>query len=94
MAFFRDWTDAQIARLPAETFNTLVQREAHRFQGDEYNPSRYQWGEPPTTDVCRVCYAWRRYPVGQRHFGFAWWRICDANCPHEHHRDEVWLAAS
>jgi hypothetical protein len=42
--------------------------------------------------MCPVCYEWRRYPPGQEHFGWSWWRTCARDCPCAHHADEVWLA--
>lgn len=65
--------------------------------GEPYNAADYEWSiEPPDDDdTCRTCYEWRRYPQGQQHFGFAWWRVCDSRlCDHEHHLTEVWMAAS
>jgi hypothetical protein len=47
---------------------------------------------PPDGGTCLSCYDWRRYPGGQRHFGWAWWRTCAHGCPCAHHADEVWLA--
>jgi hypothetical protein len=54
----------------------------------------------PPDGECSDCYQWRRYPPGQEHFGWQWWMICDngrlgyGTCQHEHHRDEIWLAAA
>lgn len=49
--------------------------------------------DPPDDGTCRDCYEWRYFPRIQRHFGQAWWLICDMKtCPHEHHKDEVWMA--
>jgi len=58
------------------------------------SPARAEFGpEPPPDDAaCRLCYEWRRYPAGQEHFGWSWWRICSHGCPCEHHKDEVWIA--
>jgi hypothetical protein len=47
---------------------------------------------PPDDGTCLTCCEWRRYPPGQEHFGWAWWRICGHDCAHPHHADEVWLA--
>jgi hypothetical protein len=47
---------------------------------------------PPEDGICHECYQWRRYPSGQEHFGWAWWRTCDHGCGCAHHADEVWLA--
>lgn len=49
---------------------------------------------PPDDGLCLDCYEWHYYPGGQRHFGQAWFRLCSWECPHDHHRDEVWLAAA
>lgn len=59
-----------------------------------YDPAAYQWSPAPAAAdaTCRDCYEWRRYPLGQRHFGFAWWRRCDNSCTHPHHADEIWIA--
>ncbi len=51
------------------------------------------WQDPPDDGTCTECFEWRRYPPGQEHFGFAWWRTCHG-CDHKHHEDEVWLAAA
>lgn len=48
--------------------------------------------EGPPDGACLSCYEWRRYPGGQSHFGWAWWRTCAHDCPCAHHADEVWLA--
>jgi hypothetical protein len=51
--------------------------------------------DPPDDGTCRDCYEWRYYPVGQRHFGQAWWRTCEhdgSRCDHPHHLEEVWIA--
>ena len=50
--------------------------------------------DPPEPGQCPLCYEWRRYPPGQEHFGFAWWRICQPGCVCAHHDNEVWLASS
>jgi hypothetical protein len=47
---------------------------------------------PPDDGTCLTCYEWRRYPSGQEHFGWAWWRTCAHGCACAHHADEVWLA--
>ncbi|MBP2704425.1 hypothetical protein JOL79_11430 [Microbispora sp. RL4-1S] len=47
-------------------------------------------GPPP--DECLKCYEWRRFPEGQAHFGWGWWRICPHTCGCKHHETEVWLA--
>jgi hypothetical protein len=54
-------------------------------------PPPHNSPRPPDDDTCRECYEWRRYPPGQEHFGWAWWRKC-GRCDHEHHKNEVWLA--
>jgi hypothetical protein len=46
----------------------------------------------PEDGTCRRCYQWRRYPPGQEHFGYAWWRICPHGCDCAHHADEIWIA--
>ena len=46
----------------------------------------------PPDGQCLSCYEWHRYPSGQEHFGWAWWRTCDHGCGCAHHADEVWLA--
>jgi hypothetical protein len=46
----------------------------------------------PEDGTCRECFEWRRFPDGQEHFGFAWWRTCGRDCGHEHHKDEEWVA--
>jgi hypothetical protein len=45
---------------------------------------------PLTESGCPTCYEWRRFPGGQKHFGWVWWKLCDWECPHAHHRGEVW----
>jgi hypothetical protein len=59
-----------------------------------YRASNFLWNiEPPDDGICRLCYEWRRYPVGQRHFGFSWWRTCKLDhCSCEHHKTVVWMA--
>lgn len=47
----------------------------------------------PDDGTCTECFEWRRYPPGQEHFGFAWFKICGGLCEHEHHDHEVWHAA-
>ena len=61
--------------------------------GKTYRASDYVWTPTPPDAQCGLCYEWRRYPEGQRHFGFAWWRICDSmSCSCAHHTDETWTA--
>jgi len=99
---YRDASDAVIAHMGDEAFNAAVQAEAKTVFPD-YDPAgyhadwpdgwvSYHWGPPPENQ-CLLCYEWRRYPMGQRHFGFAWWRICNSNtCTCAHHETEVWYA--
>lgn len=105
--FFRDrWGEmqAEIDALPIsedQKSRLWQQQAATRFAGERvdgepsYDPTKYRWNvEPdPSDEQCRKCYAWRRFPIGQRHFGFAWWRTCSnrGDCPCEHHRDEFWV---
>jgi hypothetical protein len=88
--YFQDLQDTQIAHYP--DFDARVQEEARRLFND-YDPAQYEWSATPTTDLCRVCYEWRRFPPGQRHFGYAWWRVCPHDCPCDHHAGEVWIAS-
>ena len=54
-------------------------------------PSALPPEEPePDDGTCRKCYEWRRYPPGQEHFGYAWWRTCPDWCECEHHKNEIW----
>ena len=69
-------------------------RALAKSNGWDYNADKYQWSlEPPLeAETCRDCYEWRRYPIGQRHFGFAFWKRCHWDCGHSHHADEMWMA--
>ena len=94
------YTDEQIALIGDEQFNALVQAEAAAFFEQRgygvYDASQYIWHKDPPSDhtLCSRCYAWRRYPPGQRHFGYAGWRVCANDCTCAHHRDEIWIAGS
>ena len=88
---FQDYSDSQIQELGNVNFDELVRREAARLY-PKYNPSRYTWSSVPIDDQCPRCYEWRRFPPGQRHFGFAWWRICSRGCTCGHHKEEMWMA--
>jgi hypothetical protein len=93
---YMDAPDELIALRGDRVFNQLVQREAARLLGAAYDASRYDWtAEPPVDDasVCRQCYVWQRFPPGQRHFGYAWQRMCRKDCPCAVHDSEIWRAA-
>jgi hypothetical protein len=72
----------------------LYQQSARDFLTVPYDPTAHLWDKPTDATLCPVCFEWRRYPIGQRHFGWGWWRVCALNCTHAHHADEVWLAAA
>lgn len=89
-----DFDDAQIAELRDSRFNELVQAEASRIFGSQYDASQYCWDASPPDgdeDVCRECNEWRRYPPGQRHFGFRWVRTCKSYCECACHEKEIWI---
>jgi hypothetical protein len=90
------YSDAEIAKVGDARFNALVQREAARWLDiPNYNPTEYRWNATPDQDgTCRLCYEWRRFPPGQRHFGYAWWRMCPSTCGCAHHAGETWMAAT
>lgn len=81
------WSDDQIAEVGDDAYNAMVQRSAGtRWPG--YLPDGWCWdGQPPSTNepMCHACIAWRRFPPGQRHMGFSWWRICGPECACRHH---------
>lgn len=95
---YRDFTDQQLDAFVAQHgndhYNALVQREVATWWDGEspYDPQEYNWREtPPDDGQCQACYRWRRYGPGQRHFGYAYWRVC-VDCDHEHHKQEIWMA--
>lgn len=49
---------------------------------------------PPATGAtptdCSECWTWQRHRPAR--FGWAWFRTCSFDCPHEHHANEVWFA--
>jgi hypothetical protein len=88
---FRDFADAQIVKWGDAAFNGRVQAEA-RAEYPDYRAEKYRWNSlPPDDGTCRECYAWRRFPPPQRHFGYVWVLLC-GGCDHAHHQDEVWMA--
>jgi hypothetical protein len=98
---YLDFSDAQIAARGDEMFNKLVQKAAAELVrsgmiGGSYDPSQFAWSaEPPDDGTCRECYTWRRYPPGQRHFGYVWFHTChNPACNHAHHTEEVWMASA
>ena len=70
-------------------FNALVQRQAE-FEVADYNAADHFWIEPADS-ACPQCYRWERFPPGERHFGFAWWRQCDWVCSCTHHSKGIWI---
>lgn len=95
---FMDYTDEQIEKLGNSNFNYFVIKEARKYFVDkgwkEYNENEYLWNSLPLEDVleCELCYEWKRYPRGQRHFGYAWFRKCGCGCNCDHHKNEIWMA--
>jgi len=85
---YTDYSDEQIQALGDDVYNLFVQREAG-IRNRDYRAERYLWASlPPVEDnMCVECYDYRRFPIGQRHLGYSWWRICPQGCPHEHHQE-------
>ncbi len=87
----REYTDEQIDKY-GNDFNIDVIREANIDFKEWYDHKKYLWKKPTKDLPCQICYEWRRFPKGQRHFGYAWWRICSKECTCSHHKEEVWMA--
>jgi hypothetical protein len=89
------WTDEQIAEYGNELFDKLVQEEAYR-NAEGYDHKIFSWACVPPFPMCMWCFEWRRYPKGQRHFGWAAWMRCgflnEKSCDCAHHEHEVWMA--
>lgn len=91
---FCEYTDDRIEKLGNTAFNKLVQREAARlFEG--YNPNDHDWSATPTAPapLCESRYEWKRYPVGQRHFGYFWAGWCKDKDNCKYHKDEILFAS-
>jgi hypothetical protein len=88
---YSDASDEQIASMGDDAFNAAVQAEAESFI-DAYDPESYSWQAARPEDICGRCYSWRRYPPGQRQFGYVGMRICPDSCCCVHHDTEIWLA--
>lgn len=90
------WRDA-ILVAPIEVFSP----SADRYHGEmtPYDPADYAWSEAEVwgdDDYCRECIVAQPpdHRGNQAHFGWGLEQICHFQCGHQHHDDEVWLAAS
>ena len=84
----------------SEDERSRLYQETGRQMFAGYDPAAYRWSvEPPPDGLCLPCYVWRRYPLGQRHFGFTWFRVCEDapppwGCRCAHHETETWWAGT
>jgi len=87
------FSDAQINELGDADFDLIVTTAA-KVAIPDFEATKYRWDHvTPEDGICRLCYQWRRYPVGQRHFGFTWFRVCSESCVCEHHGSDVWIGS-
>ena len=87
---FRNMNDGGVKRRGDLTFNLAVQIEAKNEFGDDYKKDNYSWEKTPSDTQCLKCNEWRRFPPGERHFGYGWFKTCDQDCKCGCHNEEIW----
>lgn len=78
--------------LPFDEQNRRYQELGKALLGDSYNASEYRWTAMNPNPAACSCYEWQRYPIPQRHFGFANYCVCGI-CKCSCHVGQIWLAS-